>query len=235
MTASEASGLVHLATSLPIIDPTARRLSRMARVVRTQARLVAEETGPSFRAWFVTLTYRDDVEWAPKQISAFLARARKWHEARGLTMRYVWVLEKTQRGRPHYHCMFWVPKRLSFPKPDKQGWWVHGHTERTIARRPVGYIAKYASKAMDAFKVKGARLYGTGGLSARGRDTLAHWRLAKWLRDRLPDGSRADRVSFLGWVSRATGEIFKSPFAVVVVRGLLRMVAVDGNQQQVSV
>jgi len=229
---SEARGLVPSATSLPMIDPTARRLGRMSRVVRTAARLVADEVGPSYRSWFVTLTYRPEVEWEPKQVSKFLHRARKWHESHGVTMRYVWVLEKTQRGRPHYHCLFWIPKRLSFPKPDKQGWWEHGHSERKIARRPVGYIAKYATKALDAFKVKGARLYGVGGIGKRDRDTLAYWRLSKWLRERIPFGTRADRISFLGWVSRDTGELFSSPWAVVVIRGLLRLVAV-GNQQQV--
>lgn len=232
MNTSEARGLSPSATSLPLIDPLARRLGRMSRVVRTAARLVADEVGPSHRAWFITLTYAPGVEWAPKQVSAFLQRARKWHEYHGLTMRYVWVLEKTQRGRPHYHCLFWLPKRLSFPKPDKQGWWPYGHTERKIARRPVGYIAKYASKAHEAFKVKGARLYGVGGIPDSQRSVLSFWRLSRWLRDRIPAGTRADRVPFLGWVSRDTGEIHRSPWSVTFIHGLLRLVACD--QQQVS-
>jgi len=231
MKPSEARGLVPSATSLPLIDPLARRLGRMSRVVKTAARLVADEVGPSHRAWFITLTYAPDVEWAPKQVSVFLQRVRKWHESHGLTMRYVWVLEKTVRGRPHYHCVFWIPKRLSFPKPDKQGWWTYGSTQRAIGRRPVAYIAKYATKSHEAFKVKGARLYGVGGIPRNQRDVLSFWRLSRWLRDRLEFGTRADRKPFLGWVSRSTGEIFQSPWAVVVVRGLLRVVARD--QQQV--
>jgi len=206
----------------------------MSRVVKTAARLVADEVGPSFRAWFITLTYAPESEWAPKQVSVFLQRVRKWHESHGLTMRYVWVLEKTQRGRPHYHCVFWLPKRLSFPKPDKQGWWIYGNTQRAIGRRPVAYIAKYATKAGDAFKVKGARLYGVGGVPRSQRDHLAFWRLSKWLRDWIPFGTRASRIRSVGWVSHDTGEIFKSPWAVVVVRGLLRLVAVSDQQQVVA-
>jgi len=231
ITHERSEGLVPLATSLPTVDPLARRLGRMARVVRTAARLVAEEVGSTHRAWFVTLTYRPDAEWQPKQVSVFLQRVRKWHDSHGITMRYVWVLEKTRAGRPHYHLLFWVPKRLTLPKPDKQGWWTYGHTERKVARRAVGYISKYATKAQGAFKVKGARLYGVGGIPRSKRDELSHFRLSKWLRDRLDFGTRADRVAFLGWVSRSTGEIFQSPWAVVVVRGLLRVVARD--QQQV--
>lgn len=227
--ANGASGLVHSATSgkqavsHPMIDPLARRLGRMQRVVKTAARLVAEEVGSTHRAAMVTLTYRPEVEWSPRHISEFLAHVRKWFDRREATLRYVWVLEKTKAGRPHYHVLIWLRRGHSMPKPDKQGWWRHGSTRIEWARRAVGYIAKYASKAEESFKVKGARLYGVGGIHRRDRDHLAFWRLSKWLRERIPFGTRADRIRFCGWVSRDTGEIFQSPWAVVVVRGLLRL------------
>ncbi|MBP1688431.1 MAG: hypothetical protein H6Q33_4574, partial [Deltaproteobacteria bacterium] len=77
--AGGAHGLVCSATSdtqaagqglsgLVAIDPLLRRLSRMSRVVRTAARCIADGN-PHLRAAMVTLTYRDDVEWTPRQVS----------------------------------------------------------------------------------------------------------------------------------------------------------------------
>jgi hypothetical protein len=176
----------------------------MARVVKTAARCIAD-ANPHHRAAMVTLTYRDDVDWQPRHISEFVKAVRAWMDRRGYRPRYVWVLEKTKRGRPHYHLLLWLPRRERLPMPDKRGWWPHGFSQVAWARRAVGYIAKYASKAQDAFQVKGARLFGVGGLDASARDCVGWWRLSRWLRDRIPENTRADRVSFVGWVARATG------------------------------
>lgn len=205
-------------TGLVAVDPLLRRLGRMSRVVRTAARCIAD-SNPAFRAAMVTLTYRDDVQWNARQISECLKAVRAYCDRRGYRLRYVWVLEKTKRERPHYHLLLWLPRREKLPMFDKRGWWPHGWTNVAWARKAVGYIAKYASKAFSAFKVKGARLYGVGGLDAPSRDVVGHWRLARWLREKLQPDTRADRVSFVGWVSRATGEIFRSPWRVTFKAG----------------
>jgi hypothetical protein len=226
------SGLVRLATSgtqaagqgeaeLVAVDPLLRRMRRMARVVKTAARLIAD-CNPHYRAAMVTCTYRDDLAWSPRHITQCIQACRKYTDRRGYRLRYVWVLEKTKRGRPHYHLLVWLPRREKLPMFDRRGWLPHGLTQVAWARRAVGYIAKYASKAQDAFGVKGARLYGVGGLNgAPDRDCLSWWRLSRWLRDRIPENTRADRVSFVGWVSRVSGEIIKSPWSVCWVRGIL--------------
>ena len=69
--------------------------------------------------------------------------------AKGIFIHYVWVLELTKRGRPHYHVLFWLPRGISMPKADKQGWWRHGMTNTVPARSPVGYLCKYTSKGID--------------------------------------------------------------------------------------
>ena len=76
----------------------------------------------------VTLTYREDVEWSPRQVSGYLKCVREWARRKDIFIHYVWVLELTKRGRPHYHVLFWLPKGVSMPKADKQGWWKHGMT-----------------------------------------------------------------------------------------------------------
>lgn len=107
------------------IDPVESRLKRMKRRVLTGARLHQEQQ-PRFKAAMLTLTYREDGEWQPRHVSELLACVRKWVERRGVRFRYVWVLELTKAGRPHYHVLIWLPRGLTLPKPGKQGWWVHG-------------------------------------------------------------------------------------------------------------
>ena len=97
----------------------------------------------------VTLTYREDVEWSPRQVSGYLKCVREWARRKAIFLHYVWVLELTKRGRPHYHVLFWLPKGVSMPKADKQGWWKHGMTRSEWAHSPVGYLCKYTSKGID--------------------------------------------------------------------------------------
>ena len=97
----------------------------------------------------VTLTYREDVEWSPRQVSGYLKCVREWARRKDIFIHYVWVLELTKRGRPHYHVLFWLPKGVSMPKADKQGWWKHGMTRSEWAHSPVGYLCKYTSKGID--------------------------------------------------------------------------------------
>jgi len=186
------------------------RLKRMRGSVRASAELLHQEAhtgGYRTRAVLVTLTYRPDVDWGTRQVTAFIRCVRAWLVRRGAGCRFVWVLELTQAARPHYHVLFWLPKGLTLPKPDKQGWWPWGLTRIEWARSAVGYLVKYASKGVDGTQLpKGARLHGCGGLSAAGR-SLRTWRLCPvWVQECLSVEDRPVRARGGGWVSRLTGQ-----------------------------
>ncbi len=193
------------------VDSQMMRWGKLKRSVMTSARLHDEEmsaSGRRHKVAFVTLTYADGVEWSPKHVTAFLKAVREWLKRRGYPLRYVWVLETTKRKRPHYHLAIWLPKSLSLPKPDKRGWWTHGISNIQLARCPLAYLAKYASKGSDCYP-GGARIYGTGGLSAKGRVARRWWLAPKWLRDAVPlSDVRKDRG---GWRDSAGG-LHLSPY-----------------------
>jgi len=131
-----------------LIDPVLTRLKKMKASIVTAARLHVESQPKGFRkqrAAFITMTYRLDVPWKPNHSSMLIRHIRQWFARKGHKMRFVWVMELHKDGRPHYHALVWLPKGLTLPMPDKQGWWPHGGTNIQYARNPVGYIAKYAS------------------------------------------------------------------------------------------
>lgn len=211
-----------------------KRMRSMKKNVMTSARLLVDEaTDKGFRGrWaMLTLTYRDDVKWVAKQVSALLEHLRKYATRKGWKFRCVWVLELTQRGRPHYHVLVWLPKGRTLPKPDKQGWWKHGMTRvEWVKKSAVGYIAKYVSKGIEMFKEmhlpKGARLSGNGGLNKDSRIELRWWKLPTWVREvfnEICDVTRAQG----GYVQRRTsmglpsGEFLASPYRVVFLGGAL--------------
>lgn len=190
MSASAASaGLVSFSnkeeTTLADAEKHQRRLWRMQRGVIASARLLHNdlvEARERFRSALITFTYRPGVDWEPGHIRAAVAHYRKWCKRRGFRFRCVWTMELHKSGVPHYHLIFWMPRGVTPPKPDKQGWWPHGMTNCKWARSPVGYIAKYASKGADALIPKGARLWGAAGLTVLQR-CQAQWCLApRWLR-----------------------------------------------------
>lgn len=203
-----------------------KRLRKMKQNVITSARLHEEEAraGSMRGRWaMLTLTYRDDVRWVSDQVGKLLNRIRDYASRSGFKARYTWVLELTQRGRPHYHVLVWLPKGRTLPKPDKQGWWQCGLTRIEWARNAVGYIAKYASKG-DDYNLntlpKGARLSGFGGLSKDGRIELRWWKLPKWVRevfDEICDVGRAQG----GYLNRSSGEFLASRYRVVFYGGAL--------------
>lgn len=210
-----------------------KRLLRLKKTVVTGARLtVAEAKRGGFRgSWaMVTLTYRDDVKWVPKQMTALTKHMREYARRCGFVFRYVWVLELTQRGRPHYHLLVWLPAGRSMPKPDKQGWWPHGKTRIEWAKKPVGYIAKYASKGMDYEQSqlipKGARLVGHGGLSVEGKTELRWWMLPTWVRDVFSEVADVRRIVG-GFVNKETAEFLESPWKVVFLGGSLFLLKKD--------
>jgi len=236
-----AAGLVYIGTSqtgspakqvervktISDDEQKARRLGKMKRNVITSARLHVEDArrgGFRGRWAMLTLTYRDSERWVANQVAAFLDCLRKYCTRAGFEARYTWVLELTQRGRPHYHVLVWLPKGRTLPKPDKQGWWKFGLTRIEWARNAVGYLAKYASKGIDDFRLlpKGARLSGFGGLSKPSRIERRWWMLPGWLREiwnEICDVTRPPKGG--GYVRRDTGEFLASPWAVYFHGGVL--------------
>lgn len=234
-----AAGLVHTGTSdtasrrrwrkLQTISPEQqrqKRLRRMKQNVITSARIGVEEAQQGgFRGrWaMLTLTYREDVRWVAYQVTELLKCLRMYATRCGFVARYVWVLELTKRGRPHYHVLVWLPKGRSLPKPDKQGWWKYGMTKIEWARNAIGYLAKYASKG-DDYNLRalpsGARLSGNGGLSRAGRIELRWWKLPLWVREVWTEITDVGRTQG-GYVNRQDGEFLASRYLVVFQGGAL--------------
>ncbi|MTW21172.1 rolling circle replication-associated protein [Allochromatium palmeri] len=210
-----------------IIDSHLGRLKRMRSGVLTAANLIQERLAASGRRWkaaMLHLTYRDEDEFSPDQMSALMKHIREWTRRRGLpALPYVWVLERGEkRGRLHYHILIWLPLGVTLPKPDKQGWWPWGHTKWEWARQPVGYLAKYASKGwtkdgkVQPSFPKGSRIHGKGGLTAVERSKCAWWRAPKWVKDAWPDWQDEPRPApGGGWVSRVLGDWLPSPWRLV--------------------
>jgi hypothetical protein len=124
-----------------------RRVGRLRRTLWAAAHLHKFAFLKGERVWFVTLTYKPEISWAGGQITGALKACRSWLERRnGGLLRYVWVAELTKRGVVHYHVAIWLPKGLTMPKWDKQGWWPHGMTQVVLSKNPIGYLMKYLSK-----------------------------------------------------------------------------------------
>jgi hypothetical protein len=142
-----------------------------------------------------------------------LKRMRQWVERRGVRFRYVWVAEQHKSGRVHYHAIVWLPRGLTMPKPDKQGWWPHGFTNAQWAKKGIGYLVKYATKTATCPTPfpKGCRLHGHGGLTAERRTHRTWWMLPKYQRERCGPGDRVRRARGGGWRSIVTGEWWDAP------------------------
>lgn len=198
------------------IDPFLTRLRRMTRSVLTAARMHDFELRHQrCKPAMLTLTYREVGAWHKRHISELLRHIRNWMRRRGHRLRYVWVAELQQRGALHYHVVLWLPRGLTLPKPDKQGWWTHGSTRIEWARRPAGYLAKYASKLDSKVGLgfpAGARLHGKGGLEEFGRAVAQWFNLPAWAREVCDLASRAMRVKGVGLVDRQSGVCLPTPW-----------------------
>jgi hypothetical protein len=144
-----APGLVCIGTSDTIsVDSRIIRLKRMRRGVFSTVRIL-EETFKrdryKHRKAFITLTYREGVEWSPRHITNTLKCYASWARRKGFKLTNVWVAELQQRGAVHYHIVLWLPRGLTPPMPDKQGWWKHGSSNAKWVRSPIGYLTKYLS------------------------------------------------------------------------------------------
>jgi hypothetical protein len=204
------------------IDTSVSRVRKLQAAILTRSRLISHSLPRGrFKSAMLTLTYREDDQWHAKHIATLLQRVRDHLSRRGLKAPYVWVAELTQRGRIHYHVLFWLPKGFTLPKPDKQGWWPWGSTRIEWARNAVGYLAKYASKGTEPMLLrqfpKGCRLHGAGGFSDAVRLSARWWSLPAYLRAAcFPSCNFMRRVGG-GFVSRVTGAILSPVFGLMAV------------------
>ena len=220
------SGLVTSTTSLSAVnerlievDRCKTRLLRMRKSILTGSRLLVEEAKRGgFRGkWaLLTATYRNEIEWQPKHVAALMNCVGSFLRRRGVRPRFVWCLELTRALKPHYHVLVWLPLGMTLPKPDKRGWWAWGSTRIEWARKAVGYLAKYASKATpETIKAipKGARTHGVGGLGSESKRELRWWKSPE--RVRAFFGVAADiRKVVGGHVDACNGSFLRSPWHV---------------------
>jgi hypothetical protein len=180
--------------------------------------------------WFVTLTYADANAWSSKHISNAVQGFRKWCMARGYDCRYTWVaeiqpkrLERTGEAVVHYHLLAWLPVGVRMPQWDRStrtptgrvrdAFWSHGMTNTEVAKAGVGYLMKYLSKLGELTRFpKGLRLYGIGGLCAKGRAVRSWLNLPEWVKVLHGVGEVCRYSGAL--VVRATGEILPPAFSV---------------------
>lgn len=220
---ASAPGLVSISTSdtnLSIQLPAQEtmRLKRLQKVVRVTAQVLTEHLQQNhvrYTASMVTLTYAPHCEFQPRQVTAYIKCVLQWAKRRGYFAYYVWVLELTKSGRPHYHVVWFLPKGATIPKADKQGWWKCGMTNTVKARSPVGYLCKYTSKGICADSwgklPRGARLHGNGGYSSQLRQTKI-WHCAPlWVRLSVPFEDKVKKVGSY-WVNRRSGMGQTSPW-----------------------
>ena len=213
--APAAPGLVTTTTSHTLMSTSKdMKFRRLRRSVIAAAEVMQESLqrgGARFRAAMVTLTYAPDRCWEADHISSFTKRIRSWLERRGYPFRNVWVAELTRKGVVHYHMMLWLPRGVTLPKPDKQGWWPYGSTRIEFARKSVAYLAKYASKGMgeaDHGFPKGCRTHGRGGLAAAVH-ILRYRLLPLWVKNQVTPCDRLERQCG-GYLSKASGVFYPS-------------------------
>jgi hypothetical protein len=230
--AASLPGFIHSLTSDSrqpqiLLDPRKMRLGRLSKAVKTAARMHVEDldaSGKRYQGWFITTTYRDGVEWQPKHITNCIKNVRDWCSRLGIKFRYVWVSEiQTKRQFRdgghcvHYHIMVFLPRHLQLPKFDKRGWWPHGATQTVKAIKPVGYMAKYASKGGDAgYFPKGCRLHGCGGLDLKSRWQKTWWMCPAYVREWWPEIiDRPARSPGGGWISKLSGDWRASKYKLI--------------------
>lgn len=230
-----SGGLAPISTSgtgrLEVLSSLAR-WKKLRLAVRESARLHGSELEQGrerFHLVMIRLSYagtgRPESEGGdarPRHVSDYLRRVRMWSNRCGFHLRYVWVGELQERGALHYHVLYWLPKRITMPKADKQGWWKHGSTNTTPVDSPIGYLTKYISKLRSKGNEsqpfpKAFRMHGCGGLTNDGREARAYCLMPLWIRDLGDWTLRFRRAVGGGFFSKLTGEWWDSPWQVFYV------------------
>jgi len=227
-----------------ILDSTMQRIYRMKKGILTSSRLIGQRLEQSTDSkgrlipWcpvMVTMTYEESINYEPWHISKFLDCVYRWGKRAGYQIPYCWVMELTKKGKPHYHCILWIPKRLRLPRADSRGWWPHGMTNTIRAKNAYGYLAKYASKAHGAKDdngktiqfPKGARIHGIGGLTKKEAAIIAWWKLPKALRLGDEGSHKWRRKVGGGWhciEGDAKGNVFDSGWGLVSINAVEKRV-----------
>jgi hypothetical protein len=233
---------IHHQVTQATIETQETRITRMRKGILNASRLHQAQSSAGGRrhyAVMVTLTYawKQGSLWDYNHISAFMKNLRTYacrHFGHKYKLRYVWVLENTQQGVPHYHVLLWLPRGHTLPKPDKRGWWSHGSTRIERVKRAVGYIAKYASKGGEGFP-RGARMHACGGLERHQRNERIWWASPSWIRATWSAQQEPRPRRGGGWHSRITGEWLPSPWEVISRQGKMitirKKVQVQQEQQ----
>jgi hypothetical protein len=207
-----------------VVDKLVARCTRLRKNIGVAAKWLSQE---GLKAWMLTFTYKDGVDWEPEHVREALQRLRVWlkrtHCAR---LRYVWVMETKARksgaevGRikPHFHLVVWVPARVTKDdlKMDERGYWTHGMTNVIEAVAPVRYLMQYVTKFDDeGCFPKGARCYGIGGLDDVGCSVRRWINWPAFVQARAAITDRYGPQVGGGWVNRDTGEWWPSEFGLV--------------------
>ena len=206
------------------ISPSETRLKRLKSSVLTAARLHCQ-TKSKWRVVMITPTYAPTQYWQSHDITNLVKCIRQWLARKGVEMRYVWVMEYTKKGAPHYHMLVWLPLGITLPYPDKRGWWTKGWTNQEWAKNAIGYIAKYASKGSALIQyVRGARHHGNGGMTGDALLEQRWWKLPCWLRVQVIPSDQVKRRPTSnggGFVHPESGEVFQSPYEIIFERGVI--------------
>lgn len=218
-----------------VLDTKQARLDRVRRTTLTSARYLLDHLKASHQVWYsamVTLTYAPGQRWEPQDIRSFMLRARAWLAWREIDVRYLWVAELhtgggANDGQVHYHVLFVLPPGVTLPKPDKAGWWSKGLTRVEKARNAWGYVAKYCSKGETEGREfpHGARICGRGGMPETVKLAVRWWLAPRYVREVCDVEDDLRRAPGGGWLAKATGEWFASPWVLSAIgRGYVRLV-----------
>ena len=209
----------------------------MRNVILASAHGAHEKQGHRHRRpVMVTLTYRPDAAYTPRQIHEYTKNVKRRVSRRTReTPAYQWVMELTQAGKPHYHVLWWLPPKARLPKADECGDWRHGYTRTERAKHGAKYIAKYVSKGTASYELntlpKHARMFAVAGTA----DEAHKARTPAWLRPELtcPE-ERIRRIPRLGWTHTGTGELFQSPYCLRLIRTDARQVILQVHKLETT-
>lgn len=124
-----------------MVDLTRARYDRMRKKIAAWGNETKDING---KMVFITLTYKNVIDWEPNHIRDFIKKIR--YKYKGSLIGYAWVAEVQKRGAVHYHILLKFNKSVFVPFPDRAGWWKHGMTNVSRTVKGVGYLISYTSK-----------------------------------------------------------------------------------------
>lgn len=226
------------------VDPRRARVRRMQRRVRHASSEGVAQVA-SWAWWLVTLTYAQAGAWQPYHITRARLALKAWLRSQGVRVCPLWLFVAEIQGKRllrlgeaavHYHVLLGLPAGIKCPKFDELGLWPHGWSNRDVARNPVGYLVKYASKGLGEFEgtfPPGLRLFGVSGLFEAARRRVRWLCSPSWLRDvARKSGLGIDTANLRrvvgGWVDLDFGEVFRSPWRFLGMRDGCAVFALAG-------